>query len=142
MPREIVGRERISRLLFQKGQFSRQKNAVKARAFIPPEDRQLSVAYTEGLSEEQILEIAKRVLAGMRVHNPDINYYGRADFFASEVLAALSETPRLEATRLRIIRDDEGYSGHCTVQGWPEDVDIWDLIASKIATNCKLELLA
>ena len=83
MPREIVGAERISRLLFQSRHFSRENNAVRPRAFSPPADRQLSVAYAEGLSDAEILEIANHVLGLMRIQNPAINYYRRADFVAS-----------------------------------------------------------
>jgi hypothetical protein len=141
MPYEIVGRERISRLLFQSSHFSRQKQVVKGRAFWPPPDRQLSVAHTEGLTESEILDIAKSVLAKMRLQNPNLSYYGRADFFASEALSGLSATPGLETTKVKIIRDDEEYVGHSTIQGWPEDDNICDLVALTIAAKCKLNLL-
>jgi hypothetical protein len=141
MPYEIVGRERISRLLFQSGHFSRQKNVVKAAAFSPPPDGRLSVAHTEGLSEAEILDVAKFVLAEMRLKNPSIRYYGRADFFASEVSNTLSETSGLETMEIKITRDDEGFARHTTIRGWPEDETICDLAALTIASKSKAELL-
>lgn len=141
MPYEIVGREQISRLLFQSGNFSRQKKVVKASAFQPPPDGQLSVAHTQGLSEPEILDIARLVLEQRRLQNPNASYYGRADFLASEVLNAVGSTPGLEAMEIRIIRDDEGFEGHSTIRGWPADENACDLAASIIAARCKLKLL-
>jgi hypothetical protein len=141
MGHEIVGPQRISRLLFQSGHFSRGKNAVKARAFIPRKDRKLSVAYTDGLSDTQILGIANAVLAQMRLQNPNTNYYGRGDFLASDALVAVSKLSCLGRNALKIIKDDEGYPGHTTIVGWPEEDDVCEVIAGVIASCCRLELV-
>jgi hypothetical protein len=141
MGREIIGPQRISRFLFQSKHFHREKNVVKARAFIPPDDRELSVAYTDQLSEQKILEMAKQVLSKIRARNPNINYYGRGDFLASEVLAAISKLPCHEKNQLKIIKDDEGFPGHTTITGWPADHSICELFAGVIASCSQLRLM-
>ena len=141
MGREIFGPQRISRFLCSSSDFSKDKGVVKKRAFWPGKDREVSAFFSDGLSDAQILKVAHGVLTDKRKLNPKVNYYGRADFLASAVLAATSIAPTGTAVRLEIVVDDERFLGHTSIKGWPADESLWDWIAITIAACSRLELV-
>jgi hypothetical protein len=56
-PKAIKDQEAIARFITSKRWYSREKNAVKPQAFMPPSDLKLSVFRIDNLSEPEIWEI-------------------------------------------------------------------------------------
>jgi hypothetical protein len=128
---EVEGSERISRFLFHKNTFSKEKKIVKPNAFYDTKNPSISVCCSQQMSEPEIWDTAERARTAASQRNPNIHcVYGRADLSAEAVFDQ----------GLTIQRDDEGYFGHANITGWPEEPDKRLAVAQQIASKCKLEL--
>ena len=59
--------ETITRYIFQSNQYKKQKNEVKASAFVPPRNKNTtSVFRVQGLSEKGIWQLGKAEVASIR----------------------------------------------------------------------------
>jgi hypothetical protein len=63
---QFIEAGRLSRFLFNKNRFTREKGIVKANAFIPPTNLMVSVYYTDDINETTIWNIGDKVLQAMR----------------------------------------------------------------------------
>ena len=79
---DVSSHERLSRFLFFRRWFAREKSRVKPDAFIPHPYIELSVACTEGLEENTIWEIGNATAAARSDAPPLL---GRADLLARDV---------------------------------------------------------
>ena len=73
--------ERISRFILSRNEFRPSNQTVKAKAFIPPKNKRLSVYRTSTLSEGEIWSIGDEFVAEPRGKT----LYGRADLLAQDV---------------------------------------------------------
>jgi len=127
LPNTVGVEESLGRYLPEDSYFSRTKNAVKPKAFIPPTDLKLSVFRIDGLKPEEIWEIGqKHVIDNMP--KPKI-LHGRADIKVSKVQERdLSVDPDNEPIR------------HANIVGWPEDLGRRHSIAQELAAEANLIL--
>ena len=79
----IDSNERISRFILNRNEFRPSNQTVKAKAFIPPKNKRLSVYRTSTLSEGEIWSIGDEFVAEPRGKT----LYGRADLLAKDVYA-------------------------------------------------------
>lgn len=79
----IDSNERLSRFVMSRNEFRPSDQTVKAKAFIPPRNKRLSVYRTSTLSEEEIWSIGNELVAEPRGKT----LYGRADLLAQDVYA-------------------------------------------------------
>ena len=63
---EVDGSEDISRIIFNKNEFSKDKMLVKYSAFLPADDGKASVLRSSGLTEDQVWKIDADVISGKR----------------------------------------------------------------------------
>jgi hypothetical protein len=79
---EVSGSERVSRFLFHKSRFSKEKKIVKANAFYDTKNPSISVCCSQQMSEPEIWGVAELAQTAAGQHDPNIQrVYGRADFF-------------------------------------------------------------
>lgn len=127
IPKEFNDHENLARYITSKGWFSREKNRVKPRAFMPPPDLRLSVYRTYNLSEPEIWKIGlKRVIGKMREPR---NLYGRADIQASKIMEKKLN-----------INPDNVPPRHAEIIGWPELKEKQKSIAQELAAEASLNL--
>jgi hypothetical protein len=110
IPRELPSGEVVSRLLYTKNHFSRPRKRPKPAAFDPSPYNELSTIHTTGLSHEAIWDIAVNAL-GDRPGRDQI--HARADLPVDELLER----------KLRAVRDDDPFTRHTLVLGWPQPAD-------------------
>ena len=79
----IDSSERLSRFVMSRNEFRPSNQTVKAKAFIPPRNKRLSVYRTSTLSEDEIWSIGYELVAEPRGKT----LYGRADLLAQDVYA-------------------------------------------------------
>lgn len=100
--------ERLSRLIHHHSDFTASTGHVDYRLFLPPAkgtfSQELSVARSEGLTEEEAWELADEMRIGA---------IGRADFLAGNVAV-----PGAADSQLRVV-PDEPPRRHAIVIGWP-----------------------
>jgi hypothetical protein len=102
MARIVNDSDRLSRYLFNKGDFSRPVGKAKPRAFErPPKDNDLSMFHTEGLDEPNVWTLGASTRA-------DQTLKARADLRADDVATAgLTIDPNDDPPR------------HVSILGWP-----------------------
>lgn len=129
---ELTDREDVlARYLFQKGHFRADRDEVRFQAFMPPPDFKLSTFHINRLSESDILQIGRSVLA--ETVRQDATLYGHAELRVEFV----------RAQKLKAIRDDDPQR-HTNVVGWPDDpMDKSTVknIAQELASKAQLRLL-
>ena len=79
----IDSSERLSRFVMSRNEFRPSDQTVKAKAFIPPRNKRLSVYRTSTLSEDEIWSIGNELVAEPRGKT----LYGQADLLAQDVYA-------------------------------------------------------
>ena len=117
--------ELLARYLFRKSHYSTKYDYVKSSAFIPPDDRKLSVFRISGLSEDGIWKLGQEKVA----EPSERTLRGRAD------LAVLA----VHDAELEVEPDDDPVR-HANVVGWPEKKDRQKLKAAKLAASASLHL--
>jgi hypothetical protein len=110
IPHELSASEVVSRLLYTTNHFSRPRNRPKPAAFDPSPYKELSTIHTTGLSHAAVWEVAVGAL-GDRPGRDQI--HARADVPVDELLER----------KLRAVRDDDPFTRHTLVLGWPEVAD-------------------
>lgn len=127
LPATVGVEESLGRYLPEDSYFSRTKNAVKPKAFMPRTDLRLSVFRIDGLNLEDIWEIGqKHVINNMP--KPKI-LYGIADIKVFQV----------QGKELSVDPDDNPIR-HANIVGWPEDIARRQLIALELAAESTLIL--
>jgi len=125
--KEVNGQESIARYITNKSWYSRVKNIVKPRAFMPPLDLKLSVFRIDNLSKPEIWKIGiKKVINKM---NKPTNLHGRADILALNILDSNLQ-----------IEPDNTPPRHANIIGWPELKEKQKSIAQELAAKASLTL--
>jgi hypothetical protein len=118
--------EPLTRFIYSKKYYNKQKMVVFNGAFWPPKNRRLSVFRISRLLENQIWKIGKRISKKRRE-----SLKARADIKANSVIeTGLS------------INSGLGLSRHVNVIDWPEDRSHILLKATELAQSATLKLLA
>lgn len=117
----------LSRFLKSKRQYSKEKNRVKEGAFLPPQDRKLSVFQTKEMSEAAIWELGEEAFSASK---KPVTLRGRADLSVSAVLK----------TNLKVEPDNDP-PRHANIIGWPEEKSDQKSIAQELASEATLHLL-
>ncbi len=129
IPKKINDHEIIARYITSKHWFSRKKNIVKPRAFMPPPNLELSVFRIENLSDPEIWKIGfKQVINKMK--QPKI-LRGRADIQAINILEANLQ-----------IDPDNTPPRHANITSWPDQKEEQKSIAQELAAKASLNLYA
>jgi hypothetical protein len=97
----------VSRLLYTKNHFSRPSNRPKPAAFDPSPYNELSTIHTTGLRHAAVWEVA---VSALRDRPGRDQIHARADIPVDELLER----------KLRAVRDDDPFTRHTLVLGWPE----------------------
>lgn len=102
---QIKASEKLSRFLFSKKDFSSENNCVKHRAFMPPQNKKLSVFRIYDLSESAIW------LIGVQVEkNRPSSLKARADITASSIYSCCLK-----------LDPDNIPKRHTNIIGWPSN---------------------
>lgn len=118
---QVEAEEILARFLYSRNHYRSSDNTVKYSAFIPPEDRCLSVFRTSGLHENDVWSIGD----SLRVQ-PSL---GRADITALSVLES----------GLLIVADDIP-PRHANITGWHGEASAIKLKAIELAEKACLML--
>lgn len=129
-PEVVSQEESLARYLTQKDHYSRQENAVKPKAFMPPPNRTLSVFRIAGLSKDAIWDIGQKEV--INVSPEPRTLHGMAEIKAISV----------QGTGLTIDPDNTPIR-HANIVGWPEGPENKariKSIAQELAAEAKLVL--
>ena len=121
-----LGLENLARFLFHKGDFSREKNEVKPRAFTPNRHNQTSVFMVRALADQQIWEIGLNDVAPLR--NGTLK--GRAEV----------EELSVEQVGLKVIPDRKDHPLHANIEGWPNEKEERMRIRQDLASLATLKI--
>ena len=110
IPHELSADAVVSRLLYTKNHFSRPRNRPKPAAFDPSPYNELSTIHTTGLSHAAVWDVAVSALGDQPGRN---QIHARADIPVNELLEH----------KLRAVRDNDPFTRHTLVLGWPEVAD-------------------
>jgi hypothetical protein len=113
--------EILARYIFTKSHFRNSDRTVKYSAFIPPEDRRLSVFQISGLQDAEIWKIGEKLR--------EQTLLGRADV----------ESALVKTIGLGIVADDIP-PRHANIIGWPEEASAIKLKAMELAKEAELHL--
>jgi hypothetical protein len=116
--------EDLTKFIFNKSQFSPLNNRVKYSAFMPPQNRRLSVFRVSGISQPEVWEIG-----GFIGEKRSLPLLARADIMASAVIE----------TGLEVYADDDP-PRHANIVGWPQDASDIKLKALELAEKADLRL--
>ncbi len=119
----------MGRFLTQSGHFSRVKNEVKLKAFMPPNNLHLSVQRIDELTIDEVWSLGKQVVSEMRDPKPPL--YGVADIKAGVI-------ERVDLT----ISPDKLPNRHANINNWPSDSARHLSIAQELAAEAKLILIS
>src|SRR5688572_1232276 len=109
--------ERITRFIVERSKFSPSTGRIKHNAFVPPNNRRLSVYRTEGLPNPEVWAIGNDFVAPA-LGKPIL---ARGDLQAAEFFK----------WNLRIEPDPTPHNRHCNVINWPESE--WLQVAIELA---------
>lgn len=126
LPAHVAESESLARFLFSDRFFARTTGRVKWRAFDPPENLELSVFRTDGMTVEDIWRLGRERAGAVRNESPR----ARADLGATDVRAQ-----KLDVTAAP--KDDRR---HANIIGWPSEKESIRLIAMELAGSAKLQL--
>lgn len=119
--------EPVARYLVHKSDFSREKNRVKPRAFMPPADLKTSLFRTLGLSEDETWSLGEEFVARPQ----KLTLRGRGDLLVCDIAG----------TGLRV-EPDEPPERHANIVGWSADKDKQRSVAQELAARASLKLRA
>lgn len=134
VPRELAPSDVVTRILYSKNQFSRQRRRPKPSAFDPTPYTELSGIHVTGLPDPTIWEIAGNTMRDQPGRNA---IHARADVPVEQFLQQ----------RLRAIRDDKPFNRHTSVLGWPAITDMnerkerWKGICLGLSESPEVELV-
>ena len=111
--------EKLARYLLDKSKFASTKSRVKANAFAPPPDGDVSVYRIDALSETEIWEIGQAFVAAVL----DKPLRARADLSASDVFQA----------GLLVEAAPNPHPRHANITDWPPSKDKQLQIAAELA---------
>ena len=117
----VEAEEILARYLYSRNHYRSSDNTVKHSAFMPPEDRRLSVFRISGLQENDIWSIGDSLRT-----QPSL---GRADIMALSVLQSGL-----------LIDADDIPPRHANITGWPEEASAMKLKAIELAEKACLRL--
>lgn len=124
---DIAPQEILSRFILDSGCFSKEKNEVKFRAFLPDPYREVSVFRVTGWAEELIWQVGLTYIA-----NPQHrSLKARADILTENVI-----------DNGLVVNPDEPPPNHAVIVEWPdgESKDERKLIAMKLAKSARLSI--
>jgi hypothetical protein len=113
--------ETLGRYLTQKKHFSKARNEVTFKAFLPPSDLQLSVFRIDGLSLEEVWTIGNYVVNTM-VEPRTLYGVGKIKVTSMQIESI-------------VVTLDEPPQRHCTATNWPIEEAKQLLIAEKMAID-------
>lgn len=121
--------EPLTRYIFQKNQFKRDKNEVTAAAFLPDRSGETSVFRTRQLTDTRIWDIGvAHVEASRKEKNPKISLKARGD-----ILAKVAFEQKLD-----VIPEVSLHSCHANLSNWPTDDSAQNLVAVELARQATL----
>ena len=125
---DIEAKELLARYVFSRSHFSRQNQRVKADAFMPPPNLEMSMTRHRDATEAEIWAVGRHI-ADQR----EQTLYCRGDAIAAT----------FELQRLSVVPDPlEENPNHANVVGWPvDDKPSQKLIAQEIAANAQFVAL-
>ena len=123
MPIDVTS-EILTRYIFNRSQYSAEKQRVKYSAFMPPSNRRLSVFHISNLGENEIWAIGD--MAGM---NREIPVLARADI-EGLLVAGIGLA----------IETDEITPRHANIIGWPEEFSEVKLKAIELSEKARLRI--
>ena len=115
--------ERISRFILSRNEFRPSDQTVKAKAFVPPKNKRLSVYRTSTLSESTIWSIGNEFVAEPRGKT----LYGRADLLAEDVYAL----------QQKVEPETSIHPLHADIIPWPDGRDDILFLATQLALQSK-----
>jgi len=118
--------EPITRYIFQKSFFNKEKMFVKTGAFMPNRDNKTSVFRIKNYPENEIWTLGEKI--GV-MRNRSLK--ARADKIVDEIFK----------TGLKIIQETSQYERHADIIGWPKEPEKQQLLASALARDAYLRLL-
>lgn len=119
----IDSNERLSRFVMSRNEFRSSDQTVKAKAFIPPRNKRLSVYRTSTLSEEEIWSIGNELVAEPRGKT----LYGRADLLAQDVYAL----------QQKVEPETSVHPLHADITPWPDGRADILFLATQLAVRSK-----
>jgi hypothetical protein len=125
LPKEPSSNEPLARFLVQSGDFSREKNCLRPRAF-NPKDKRTSVFRILNLSDDEIWQVGKEHVASPR-KKP---LYGRGDLTIDDV----------KASQLLLDPNDTPHR-HADIVGWPDDPAAQLSLTQELARRSTLRLV-
>ena len=115
--------ERLSRFVLSRSEFRPSDQTVKAKAFVPPKNKRLSVYRTSTLSEDEIWSIGDKFVAEPR----NKTLYGRADLLAQDVYDF----------QQRVEPETSIHPLHADIIPWPDGRADILLLANQLALRSK-----
>ncbi len=122
--------ERISRFVLSRREFRPSDQTVKAKAFVPPRNKRLSVYRTSKLSESAIWSIGNEFVAEPRGKT----LYGRADLLSQDVYALQQKVE--PETSIHPLHADI-IPLHADIIPWPDGRDDILFLATQLALRSK-----
>jgi len=117
----VMPSEFLARYIYSRNHYRSSDSTVKYAAFIPPQDKRLSVFRISGLAEKEIWDMGNK----LRAHS----ILGRADIRAADV----------SETGLQLDPDDIPQR-HVNITGWPEESSAIKLKAMVLAEKARFKL--
>lgn len=122
---DVDSQEMTARFVVSKSHFNKQTLTLKANAFVPPPNRELSVTRLVKITEDEIWAVGKSVAAARKQ-----TLRGRGDVLVATYLDQ----------KLEVIPDPvDNNPNHANVTGWPsaDDKAMQVMIAKEIAAVAK-----
>ena len=126
--------EGISRYITEKSKLRPGLGRPRYNAFMPPQNRRLSVCRSQDLSEVEVWGIGDEFVGTQQ--KPVI---ARADISVTDITRDFSAAPSpIAAEPLRVEPDFQPYPRHANVVNWPDDETIQRAIAVELANIANL----
>ncbi len=119
----IDSNERISRFILSRNEFRPSDQTVKAKAFVPPKNKRLSVYRTSTLTEDEVWSIGNEFVAEPRGKT----LYGRANLLAKDVYAL----------QQKVEPETSIHPLHADIIPWPDGRDDILFLATQLALRSK-----
>ena len=119
----IDSNERLSRFVLSRSEFRPSDQTVKAKAFVPPKNKRLSVYRTSTLTEDEVWSIGNEFVAQPRGRT----LYGRADLLA----------PDDYDLQRRVEPETSTHPLHADIIPWPDGRDNILFLATQLALRSK-----
>ena len=126
---KLNSNEKLTRFLFSKNNYSFKYKRVKLGSFMPPPNStSLSMCHITGVEEREIWTMCEKDIEPIRKKTAK----ARADIAVSDILVA--------SRKLSCILDRIGYKNHVSVNGWPTEKDMRQVIAQDLAVRSELKI--